>query len=332
VQAVRSPIECAKVAQSVEHAPEKCGVAGSIPALGTTTGRFRFGGASSTFTLRRRTADNGFMSRFYRAAGTLLLAFLMVSPLGATAAASLHAGSDVSYAPLEFFGKGGKMRGFDIDLARALSTALQRPIVIENDTFSGLLAAVESGRLDLAISAISDTRAREKHVDFIDYLLAGSGMLVPAGNPKHVFSLAGLCGLRVDVQRGTSQETALEQQSQDCKNIHLAPITLLTYPTDDEAFAAFAQGKSDVHVTDFPVIVYLAKTHDHLYAVAGRQFDLVPYGIAVSKSNPALLAQLVSALKQVIANGTYDALLRKWGLEQGALRSAPVNAGTLFSK
>ena len=87
-----------------------------------------------------------------------------------------------------------------------------------------------------------------------------------------------------------------------------------------------------MHVTDFPVAAYLATTHDHQYEIAGRQFDLVPYGIAVPKGNAELRGRIVSALHAVIADGTYDALLKKWGLEQGALRSAPVNAGTLYSK
>jgi len=50
----------------------------------------------------------------------------------------------------------------------------------------------------------------------------------------------------------------------------------------------------------------------------------VQYGILIRKGN--------TALRAVIANGTYDAPLKKWGLEQGALRSAPLDAETLFSK
>jgi polar amino acid transport system substrate-binding protein len=248
------------------------------------------------------------------------------------AVAALQAGSDVSYAPLEFYGPGKVMMGFDVDLAAALSQKLGEPIVMQNHTFDDLLPAVKAGKFDLAISAISDNRTRESQVDFIDYLLAGSGMLVKSGNPHHVFNIGALCGLRVDVQRGTSQEAALKEQSQKCADVGLAPIALATFATDTEGFESFKAGKSDVHVTDFPVIAYLAKTNDHLYEVAGRQFALVPYGIAVAKGNRTLQARLVAAMHGVIEDGTYDKLLKKWGLEQGALRSVPVNAGTLFSK
>ncbi|MGC2131086.1 MAG: transporter substrate-binding domain-containing protein, partial [Candidatus Aquilonibacter sp.] len=140
-----------------------------------------------------------------------MLAALFLCVATAMAANELKVGSDVSYAPLEFYGPGHRMQGFDVDLAQALAKQLGEPVVMSNYTFDGLLHAVRMGTFDVGISAISDTRAREAQVDFVDYLLAGSGMLVPAGNPKHIFDVSGLCGLRVDVQRGTSQETELNE-------------------------------------------------------------------------------------------------------------------------
>jgi polar amino acid transport system substrate-binding protein len=277
-------------------------------------------------------ADNPTMNLFARAAAALLAVVFSTCVAAVAANAELKVGSDMSYAPLEFYGPNHRMLGFDVDLAQALAKQLGEPVVLTNHTFDDLLKSVRNGTFDIGISAISDTRTREGQVDFVDYLLAGSGMLVPAGNPKHIFDLGGLCGLRVDVQRGTSQETALNEQSKHCAAVGLAPIKLIAFATDDQGFAAFAAGKSDVHVTDFPVVAYLAATHDHQYEIAGRQFDLVPYGIAVPKDNPELRERIVAALHAVIADGTYDALLKKWGLEQGALRSAPVNAGTLYSK
>jgi polar amino acid transport system substrate-binding protein len=272
------------------------------------------------------------MSAFARRASSLLLAaFLCISAARAFADAPLRAGSDVSYAPLEFYSGSHQMRGFDVDLASAIAQKIGTSVVISNHVFDDLIPAVKKGSFDLAISALSDTRPREMQVDFIDYMLAGSGMLVPAGNPKHVFDLGALCGLRVDVQKGTSQEAALREQSKRCKDVGLAEIKINAFPTDDAGFKSFTSGNSDVHVTDYPVVAYLAKTNDHKYEVAGRQFALVPYGIAIAKSNPALRQRVVAALQAVIADGTYDKLLKKWGLEQGALRSVPVNAGTLFS-
>jgi polar amino acid transport system substrate-binding protein len=274
------------------------------------------------------------MSRLFVRAGVLALAVMLAVGAAAASAAGLRAVSDVSYAPLEFYAPGSKtLEGFDVDLARALAPHLGGPVTIVNAHFDEVLRDVRSGRYDFAISAISDTRAREARVDFVDYLLAGSGMLVPAGNPKRIFDLGGLCGLRVDVEQGTSQDAALTAQSKRCTQLGLGPIRITRFATDDEAFAAFEAGKSDVHVTDYPVVVYLASTAGggKRYEAAGREFALVPYGIAIAKNNVALRRRIVAALHAIVEDGTYDRLLKKWGLEQGALRSAPVNAGTLFA-
>lgn len=272
---------------------------------------------------------------FDRLASFALVAALLggaVAPAIA-AAAPLHVGSDVSYAPLEFYtGASKQMTGFDIDLAHALAAKLGTAVDVENHNFDDLLPAVARGKFDVVISAMSDTRAREKKVDFVDYLLAGSGMLVRAGNPKRVFELAGLCGLTVDVQKGTSQENALQEQSKACKSIGLGVMKIVPFATDADAFKNFQAGKSDVHVTDYPVVAYLARTSKNTYEIAGKQFNVVPFGIAFAKTNSALRARVQHALAELIADGSYDKLLQKWGLAQGALRSAPLNAGTLFEK
>ncbi|HET7813364.1 MAG TPA: ABC transporter substrate-binding protein [Candidatus Baltobacteraceae bacterium] len=249
------------------------------------------------------------------------------------AAAPLRVGSDISYAPLEFYaGHSKQVQGFDYDLAGAIAGQLGTSASFANHDFNDLLKSVNAGRFDLAMSAISDTRARTKQVDFVDYFLAGSGILVQAGNPHRIFNLASLCGMSVDLQRGTSQEAAVKAQSQRCTQVHLKTIDVHSFATDDEALKHFEAGETVAHISDYPVVSHLARTTDggKRYMVAGNQFNVVPYGIAVAKTNPQLRDRVQSALKALIADGTYDRLLRKWGLEQGAMRSAPVNAGTKF--
>lgn len=263
-----------------------------------------------------------------------IAAFLFaLVPAVASAAPALHVGSDISYAPLEFYTAHSKrVQGFDYDLARALASQMGLQADFRNHDFNDLLPAVSTGRFDAAMSAISDTRARSKQVDFVDYFLAGSGILVRAANPKHIFNLAGLCGMSVDLQRGTSQQTAVAAQSKRCEAVHLKAIDVRAYATDDEALKHFLAGETAAHISDYPVVAHLARTlgGGKTYVVTGGQFDVVPYGIAVSKKNPQLRDGLQSALKSLIASGTYDTLLRKWGLERGALRSAPINAGSKF--
>jgi polar amino acid transport system substrate-binding protein len=248
-------------------------------------------------------------------------------------AATLHVGSDVSGAPFEYFAAGSKVPlGFDIDLAHALAAKVGSPVTISNHQFDDLLAAVARGQFDAAISAISDTSAREQIVSFIDYFIAGGGIIVPQGNPLRIFGIDALCGYAVTTEAGTSYEGDLKKQSADCVAVGLGPIRILSYATDDDAFAAFIAAKAPAYVADYPVGVYRSRNANEGKAleVVGRQFDVVPYGIAVSKRNAALLGALQRALLAVVADGTYDRLLKKWGLQKGSLRFAPINAGKLF--
>jgi polar amino acid transport system substrate-binding protein len=267
-----------------------------------------------------------------------LLAALAVAPLvlvAAAAAAPLSVGSDVSGAPFEYFPANSKTPlGFDMDLLQAIAAKMGRQPSVANHQFDDLLKAVQRGQYEAAMSAISDTSTREKLVNFLDYFVAGGGLMVRQGNPLRVFGIDGLCGYAVAVESGTSYETDLEKQSAACKAIGLGAIGIVTFKTDDDAFAAFLADKAPVYVADYPVIVWRGRTAgaDKGVEVVGKQFDVVPYGIAVSKQNAALMTQLQQALVAVVADGTYDRLLKKWGLSQGAMRVAPINAGKLFQQ
>jgi polar amino acid transport system substrate-binding protein len=271
-------------------------------------------------------------------AAGLAAAFAAFAPLAAprlaaAAPAVLRVASDISYAPLEFYpAKGKTVEGFDYDLAQALGKRMGETVDFRNHDFASLIPDLRAGKFDLVLSSMSDTREREKNVDFIDYFLSGSGILTKAGNPAHLWDLSTLCGHVIDVEKGTSQEAALTKQQAACKGVGLGEITIVEAPSDEAALQLFLAGKSEAHVSDYPVVAYLARTlgGGRSFAVIGHQFGIVPFGIAVAKRNAPLRERVQRALAEVIRDGTYDALLKRWGLEQGALRSASLNAGTKF--
>jgi polar amino acid transport system substrate-binding protein len=258
---------------------------------------------------------------------------LILATAPAAAAAPLIVGSDVSHPPLEFF-QGKTMVGVDIDLLNAIAGKMHQAIAIQNHAFGDLVPGVQSGKFSLAAAGIFDTRKRETTVDFVDYMLAGSGLLIPAGNPKHIFALDNLCGLTVALEKGTLQETEAKTQSDSCGAIHLGPIKVDSYPTDTAALTAFRAGKADVMIDDFPIVAYNAKALDggKKWEVAGPQFKPIVYGIAVSKKNPGLRDAVRAAILALVADGTYDKILARWGLTKSALRTAPINAGRLYER
>jgi polar amino acid transport system substrate-binding protein len=263
----------------------------------------------------------------------LVCALILGTALPAGAASTLIVGSDISHPPLEFF-QGKAMVGADIELINAIAGKMHQQIDIQNHAFGDLVPGVQSGKFSMALAGIFDTRKREAIVDFVDYMQAGSGLLIPKGNPKHIFQLDNLCGLTVALEQGTLQETEAKAQSDACAGIHLGPVNVQSYPTDIDALTAFRAGKADVMIDDYPIVAYNAKSLDggKKWEVSGAQFKPIVYGIAVSKKNTTLRDAVQKAILALVADGTYDKILAKWGLTKSALRTAPINAGRLYER
>jgi ABC-type amino acid transport substrate-binding protein len=125
---------------------------------------------------------------------------------------NLKVGMEVSYPPMEFMDETKREAGVDVELAAALGKALGVEAVVVDMPFDALIEAVETGKIDIIISAMTVTENRTQRVDFIPYLQAGYGILVKKGNPKQIRKVGDLCGRVVAVQSATSQFDLLKAQ------------------------------------------------------------------------------------------------------------------------
>jgi polar amino acid transport system substrate-binding protein len=246
----------------------------------------------------------------------------------------IKVGSDIEYPPVEFFKEGTQeVQGFDFDLAQAMGQKLGVKVTFINDTdFAGILGALAAGRFDIVMSAMNDTpERRAKAVDFIDYFNVNTGILVAKGNPKGIKTLDDLCGQTVSVQKGTVQEDPiLKDQQGKCTSAGKAKVNVLAFEKDADAVQQVKTGRAVAVLEDLPVSAYNAKTvgGGSAMEVAGTTTEAAgKYGIAVLKSNTQLRDALQEALKAVIADGSYDQLLQKWGIQAGALKTADINTG-----
>ncbi len=242
----------------------------------------------------------------------------------------LVVGSDVSYAPIEFFREGTQqVEGLDYELAQAIGAKLGRQVRFVNSTFDGLIPALRSRRFDIVMSAMSDTRERQgAGVDFVDYFNAGTAILVRRGNPNGIHALDNLCGQTVGLQRGTTQEKLARGEERRCRESG-HPLTVLAFDKDTDALQALKTGRSAADLNDFPVAAYNALTSGggRDFEVVGGQFQVAPYGIAVPKDNPRLRDAIRGALRSVIADGTYGRILGHWNVRPGAIDTVTVNGG-----
>jgi polar amino acid transport system substrate-binding protein len=246
----------------------------------------------------------------------------------------LRVGSDIEYAPIEFYKEGTQQtEGLDWDLAQAMGAKLGVTVSFVDDTdFAGIIGALQAGRFDIVMSSMNDTAERRgKGVDFIDYFKAGSSILVQKGNPKGIKTLDDLCGSTVSVQQGTTQDTdILTPQVAKCQAAK-KPLNVLRFEKDTDALQQVKNGRAVADLEDFPDAAYNAQT-----SWAGKDFDVVAgqvgavgsYGIAVPSKNTALRDSLQAALKAIIADGTYAKILANWNVSAGSLTTAAVNGGS----
>jgi polar amino acid transport system substrate-binding protein len=250
------------------------------------------------------------------------------------ASPEIKVGSDVEYAPIEFFKEGTQqVQGLDYDLAQALGRKLGVKIAFVNDTdFAGMIGALQAGRFDIIMSAMNDTAERRgKGVDFIDYFSAGSSILVRKGNPTGVRGVDDLCGQTVAVQKGTTQDTdILTPQEPKCRSAGRS-MTVLRFEKDTDALQQIKSGRAVADVEDFPVAAYNAAVSgagNDFEVVAGQVGSQGSYGIAVPAANSRLRNDLRDALRAVIDDGTYDRILARWNVSAGALKTAAINGGS----
>jgi polar amino acid transport system substrate-binding protein len=177
-------------------------------------------------------------------------------PPGVRASGVLRVATDASYAPAESFAPDGRtIVGFEPDLGVALGQVLGVKVRFVNVDFSKVLTAVAKHRFDLAMSAITDTTAREHLVDFVNYFTAGTSIVVQRGNPTGITDLAGLCGHAVAVESDTTQVDLLARAQSQC---HGDRMRVKTYPTNDDALLQLRTGRASAVLNDYPPAAYLA--------------------------------------------------------------------------
>jgi polar amino acid transport system substrate-binding protein len=242
---------------------------------------------------------------------------------------TLVVGSDVAYAPVEFYDTDRKtIIGLDPDIGAALGKQLGITLKFTNGTFDGLITSLtKTKRIDLIMSAMSDNKKRQAQIDFVDYFTAGTSILVKKGNPEGIKSLDDFCGKTIALQRGTTQEDVAKAQQTACAKLK-KPLKVLTFDRDTEALLQVKQGRAVADMNDFPVAAYTAQKAPNDFEVVGEQIEAGPYGIGVRKTDTALRDALQKALQAIIDNGDYAKILAKWDVTRGAVEKATVNAGT----
>lgn len=238
---------------------------------------------------------------------------------------TLTIGSDVSYPPQEYYDPPGSQTatGFDVDLGKALADRMGLQFTVINQGFSGIIPALGAKKFDVIISAMTISDERKKAVNFVPYFVAGESFVVKKGASYQPTKLADLCGHKVAVEDGTAEKDEVNN-SLNAAGMPCAAnkVQLQTFNVDTEALAQLKKDAVDVHFTDSPVGQYEIK-QDPTLALTGSAIEVAPEGIAVRLGDTAMLTPIQTAFKALQDDGTYKALLQKWGVQDGDIAKAP---------
>ncbi len=251
-------------------------------------------------------------------------------PAAVKAKGTLTVATDASYAPNEFTDASGKIVGMDVDLGTAIGQVLGVQVHFVNASFDGILAGIAAGRYDLSLSSFTDTKEREKTVDFVNYFTAGTSIMAKACNPLGIRTQVDLCGKNVGAENGTVQLDTLTKDDAgslvaQCRAAGKPAPVGKGYPKQTDVNAALAAGRIDAYLADSPVVAYAVKTSGGQFQTVGTTSDVAPYGIAVPKNGGTLKDAISGALGMLIQNGDYTKILNNWGVGSGAVTAPQIN-------
>lgn len=240
---------------------------------------------------------------------------------------SMTIASNVEYPPFEFFAPDNTtVLGIDRELANGLQKQLGITIDFQNIAFDAIIPGLQSGRYQMAMSAMTDDRERQKQVDFVDYFKAGAGVMSHKSDGSKYQTLDDVCGATAGIVKGTTEVPQAAAQSKKCQAEGKQPIDSVIFPGQNQAILALQNNRVDVVLMDSAPGAYAAKQTTGLQMSA--PYESQPFGVVFAKGTTQLQKAVQKALERMKQNGQYLAALKKYGLESGAVDSFPINGGT----
>jgi len=234
----------------------------------------------------------------------------------------LIVGVNIPYPPNEFKNSDGEIVGFDVDLMNAVAGVLGLTAEYKESDFAKIIPAIDGGTYNVGMSSFTDTREREKQVDFVTYFSAGT---LWAQRPGEAVDPENACGKKVAVQATTIQETdELPAKSKACVDAGKPEIEILKFDGQDAVTNAVVLGQADAMSADSPVTAYAIRQSNGKLEGAGAIFDSAPYGWPVKKGSP-LAQSLLKALEHLIETGDYKTVAANWGVESGMIEKPVIN-------
>ena len=212
--------------------------------------------------------------------------------------------TDTAFIPFEFK-QGNKYVGFDVDLWQEIAKELKLDYILKPMDFNGIIPALQTKNVDLALSGITITNERKKAIDFSDAYYKSGLLVMVRKDEKNIRNVKDLNGKIVAVKSATSSYNYAKK--------HIKTKELHQFPNVDSAYMELETNRVDAVLNDAPSILYLLKTTGtEKFKIVGDSIDAQEYGIGFPKGSNELRTKVNIALQHLKKNGTYKIIYKKW--------------------
>jgi polar amino acid transport system substrate-binding protein len=214
--------------------------------------------------------------------------------------------------PPDEFVENGELKGWSVDMAKAMAERLGVPFKFEPTSFEIIIPGLASKRFDAGFSSFGVTPERLEVLDFIPQRKEGTGYAFLKGADLKIENEADLCGHSVALLTGAWDFQYLTKVSAE-KCVGKKPIDLQQFTTENAAELAVSSGRVEMVAAGSAKLAYLAKQTGK-YDMAHFVSNAVYNGIGVRKGDP-LGPALKGALETMMKDGSYKEIMAKWGVD-----------------
>ena len=216
-------------------------------------------------------------------------------------AGTLTMGTNATFPPYEYY-DGDTVVGIDTEICQAIADKLGLKLEIQDMDFSSLVAAVQSGKIDISAAGMTVTEDRLKNVDFTDSYSTGVQVVI-VPEDSDIQSVDDMKGKLIGVQDATTGHIYCSDDFGD-ENV-------IPYNSGAMAVQALKDGKVDCVVIDQQPAKSFVEANEGL-KILDTEYVTEDYAIAVAKDNTALKDAINAALKELKDDGTVQSILDKY--------------------
>jgi polar amino acid transport system substrate-binding protein len=210
--------------------------------------------------------------------------------------------------------------GLQVDMGEAIAQRLgDKKVEWRISPFAGLIPALLAQQCDMIVDQLFDKPERREVIDIVNFMYSSQSIVVPKGNPKAVNTLEDLSGLKVAVSNGSTIRVLLGKENEKLEAAGKAPMKLVVYNVDADAFQALRINQVDAFGTTVESAGHYQQLAPDLFQSAVPAFNRILTGFGVRKSDPQLTVALTEVLQGMRADGSYTALLSKWHVDSDKL-------------